>query len=79
MSITFGKIASPVRCRRPVHSVFCAQDFRFLLDDRELMAHFIDVVRSQPFENRYRWFYEHIDLNRLPLNSQEAEANVIKV
>lgn len=34
--------------------------FDFLLKDSSLMALFLDQIKSQPFSDRYKWFYDHL-------------------
>eukprot|EP00731_Ephydatia_muelleri_P036853 Em0338g4a len=34
--------------------------FHFLLEDTELLTHFMHIVHTQPFEDRKKWFYENL-------------------
>ena len=34
--------------------------FDFLLKDFDLMTLFLDQIKSQPFSDRYKWFYDHL-------------------
>ncbi|XP_076824638.1 E3 ubiquitin-protein ligase HACE1-like [Clavelina lepadiformis] len=51
------------------------EHFKFLFNDSSLMSEFIDTIKQQPFEKRYKWFYDHLDKEM----QVSAEPNTLQV
>jgi len=54
------------------------EHFSFLFDNPSLMNMFLDTIKSQPFTERYKWFYDHLK-NSSERSFVEAENSLFRI